>query len=493
MEYTFKLSNRKDGKNMGNVYARIRFGKTDRKLGMGFCITREEWQKYRTGQYLGKNLMPSIGITYGKFADILRDIKSRIEIGYDPETTGQLIRSQVAMLMSGRSAEETLIKPKENTKGKNERILLTTYIGSYLRDLISGKRLKEGRSEKVSEDYARNFHALITDIKAFEKERRKGRITLDAFSKKMHDELLAWYHKRGILPNTIMSKFKCLHVILSTAYEEKVSGNMSFCHSDFIPKGQEVDNVYLTPEQIQQMYELDLSDPEKVRKIVSGCTFSEERAEKVRVLTRGKSILKIEYVRDIFVIGCLTGQRISDYRRISDDMLLELDSLDFIKLEQIKTGKKVVIPMDCRVAEILRKYNGFPPSVTDQRMNDVLQLLGEMLGWTWEVKFDESRMGRKRGTRFCDMISTHTARRSFATNAYAAGVPLSSIMAVTGHSTEKTLRRYLKLMDEERAMKAFDDMNGFLDLDFKVDADSTEKTVSGNSLDDAEELKEQSH
>ena len=49
---------------------------------------------------------------------------------------------------------------------------------------------------------------------------------------------------------------------------------------------------------------------------------------------------------------------------------------------------------------------------------------------------------------------THTARRTFATNAYKAGVPLSAIMAVTGHSSEEMLRRYLKLGTKERALLA---------------------------------------
>jgi integrase len=49
---------------------------------------------------------------------------------------------------------------------------------------------------------------------------------------------------------------------------------------------------------------------------------------------------------------------------------------------------------------------------------------------------------------------THTARRTFATNAYKSGVPLSAIMAVTGHASEEMLRRYLKLNTKERALLA---------------------------------------
>ena len=159
-------------------------------------------------------------------------------------------------------------------------------------------------------------------------------------------------------------------------------------------------------------------------------------------------------------------------------MLTQLDSMDFIKLEQIKTGKKVIIPLDIRVAELLKKYNGFPPAVTEERMNNVLQLLGELLGWTYDAKIDETRMGYKRGRRFCDMISTHTARRSFATNAFIAGIPLVSIMAVTGHSTEKNLRRYLKMQLEEQASIAYDKLGTFLEYEdekpYGVDATGEE-------------------
>lgn len=38
----------------------------------------------------------------------------------------------------------------------------------------------------------------------------------------------------------------------------------------------------------------------------------------------------------------------------------------------------------------------------------------------------------------CDMVTSHTARRSFATNAYRAGIPSLSIMQITGHTTESS-------------------------------------------------------
>ena len=49
------------------------------------------------------------------------------------------------------------------------------------------------------------------------------------------------------------------------------------------------------------------------------------------------------------------------------------------------------------------------------------------------------------------LITTHTARRSFATNLYLAGVQTHTIMAITGHSTEKAFLRYIKVTPDQHA------------------------------------------
>lgn len=46
---------------------------------------------------------------------------------------------------------------------------------------------------------------------------------------------------------------------------------------------------------------------------------------------------------------------------------------------------------------------------------------------------------------FCECISSHTGRRTFATNAYLSDVPTLDIMRITGHKTEKAFLRYVRL------------------------------------------------
>jgi site-specific recombinase XerD len=46
-------------------------------------------------------------------------------------------------------------------------------------------------------------------------------------------------------------------------------------------------------------------------------------------------------------------------------------------------------------------------------------------------------------------VSTHTARRSFATNMKRKGIDNKIIMAATGHKTEKSFNIYLKLDNQD--------------------------------------------
>lgn len=52
---------------------------------------------------------------------------------------------------------------------------------------------------------------------------------------------------------------------------------------------------------------------------------------------------------------------------------------------------------------------------------------------------------------FGAMITTHTARRSFATNLFLDGVPAITIMKITGHKTEKAFLLYIKITPNENA------------------------------------------
>jgi integrase len=127
-----------------------------------------------------------------------------------------------------------------------------------------------------------------------------------------------------------------------------------------------------------------------------------------------------------------------------------------IKIQTQKTGVIVVIPLHRYVKEIIDKYEGVPPqNISNQKMNGYLKELGQ------EAKIKDGTLISltKGGNRQSivhekwKLITTHTARRSFASNAYLAGVPAISLMKITGHHTEKSFLKYIKISQEDNANK----------------------------------------
>ena len=452
MDFIFIKSSKAGKEDFGSVYARVRTGKANVKTVTGFTIRQLEWEKYRSLQYTSSALMSSIGIKYGQFAQVLARIKAAFEADdFDPKKAKSVIESVKHDVLNGMM-QVVEVKPK----GK---MLFEDFLTSYIEDLETGRRTKKGRTVKVTPAYIKG----LTQIRNYQKEMHR-KIGLDDMTMETRNSLVGYWKGRGLMPNAINSYMTDVRTVAKAAYEDKLTKCDDFRHSDFVPKKEEVDNIYLTPEQIQEMLELDLSTKEAVKERLEALDISED--EKLTQLSKCRitHIRTLEHVRDIFIVGCLTGQRVSDYSRICEDMITEINGVEFILLTQQKTDKKVYIPVDRRVRQILDKYDGKLPHVCPNEMNKLIKTIGLLLGWTHDCGFDGKRLNPKRGRRFCDMLLSHTARRSFATNAYKAGVPLSSIQAITGHSSEAQLRRYLKLDAEEKAVIALKDFKGIIEM-----------------------------
>ena len=78
-----------------------------------------------------------------------------------------------------------------------------------------------------------------------------------------------------------------------------------------------------------------------------------------------------------------------------------------------------------------------------------------MAGITEPVEVEQMENGRlvKKVVPKNELVKTHTARRSGATNMYLAGIPAISIMKITGHKTEREFMKYIKASEEETAIE----------------------------------------
>ena len=421
MDFIFIKSSKAGKEDFGSIYARVRTGKANIKVVTGFTIKQLEWEKYRSLQYTSSALMSSIGIKYGQFAQVLARVKAAFEADdFNPKEAKNIIESVKHDVLNGMM-QIVEVKPK----GK---MLFEDFLTSYIEDMETGRRTKKGRTVKVSAAYLKGLRLILGQIRNFQKETHR-KLGLDDMTMETRNSLVGYWKERGLMPNAI--------------------------------------NSYMTDVtlgQIQEMLELDLSTKEAVIEKWKSLDIDEDEKQLQISKCRITHIRTLEHVRDVFIVGCLTGQRVSDYSRICEDMITEIGGTEFILITQQKTEKKVYIPVDRRVRAILDKYDGKLPPIHPNEMNKLIKAIGLLLGWTHDCGFDEKRLNPKRGRRFCDMLLSHTARRSFATNAYKAGVPLPSIQAITGHSSEAQLRRYLKLDAEEKAVIALKDFKGIIEL-----------------------------
>ena len=125
-----------------------------------------------------------------------------------------------------------------------------------------------------------------------------------------------------------------------------------------------------------------------------------------------------------------------------------------LQITQQKTGNRVAIPVHWMVSEILEKYEGnLPRSISNQKLNDYLKELGQLVGLNEKVTKTITKGGVKRiiTHQKYELLSSHTARRSFATNLFRDGFPSESIRKITGHKTERAFLKYLKLTNEQHA------------------------------------------
>ena len=339
-----------------------------------------------------------------------------------------------------------------------KKMTLKEWIREFIRQCEDGERLKRRSTKKITPGTIKSYKGTLAQLEAYEVSCHRL-VDFDDVTIDFYDSWKAFFIKKMYSPNTIGRHVKNLKTFLFAAEDMKLTTRDDYKSERFSVDHEDVDNVYLTEERISQLFDFDPTDAEQVAACINALP-KEDRKRMTELTDRELSRKALAVAKDVFLVGCLTGQRISDYKRISSNMIVELnDGRRYIDITQEKTAKPIYIPLDERVTEILDKYNGVLPKVYDQKINMRIKIVGHLLGWTENAGVRElhGTMAIDKGKKFYECIKTHTARRTFATNAYKRGVPLSSIMAVTGHSSEAMLRKYLKLDNKERAMIAAQD------------------------------------
>ncbi len=302
---------------------------------------------------------------------------------------------------------------------------LFTFFG-YYEDFIerskNGSRLQPKNAKRYSKATINVYENTLKRLNDFQKTRRRvidfKTIDLDFY----YDFLQYLNEEFDSSTNTIGKDIKTLKTILNDATERGYNTNLAFRSRSFITPTEESDSIYLNKEELSEMSALDLS---------------------------GKP--ELDNVRYAFLIGCYTGLRYSDFS------LLTLDHIkgNFIEIKPQKTNTPITIPVHKELVKLLEDHNGvLPKSLSNPEINLLLKDLGKkMESLKSKVFVSITKGGLKIEASYhkWELLTSHTARRSFATNEYIAGSKPLTIMAITGHKTEKSFLKYLKLDGRDQA------------------------------------------
>jgi hypothetical protein len=300
-------------------------------------------------------------------------------------------------------------------KKEKNQILLTDFIYSFI------------SKSKRGHDYKRRYRNLANQIKNFQSHTGLT-LYVDNVTEQIFEEFIYYLKANGrikgnreknpgLMTNTIRSLVWNLKLILKRASQRY---NIDLQIDNISIKEEEANAVYLTLDELKRINEL-----------------------------KGLS-KEAQAVRDRFLLGCFTALRFSDYSVLTSKNIVGKN----IEIKTRKTGEKVVIPMHPIVREILQRNKGeFPLLPSQTAFNTTVKRVCKKAGITSEILYERTvglKVVRKRVKKYT-LVSSHTARRTGATNMYLAKIPTFRIMLLTGHTTEESFFKYIRIEKEENA------------------------------------------
>lgn len=273
-------------------------------------------------------------------------------------------------------------------------------------------------SESVKKDSWQKYTRIHTAILQIQKKKKKI-FYLSDFDSAFFNDLIAYFRKeKNISDNTLRRKIGFFKSFLNWCVRNGYSVNSAF--KDVQVRKRETSHISLSHSDLEILENLELDTVK-------------------------------DYYRDLFLIGCYSGQRFSDYKRFNKKYVVG----NFIEIRAKKTGQFSYIPLSRKLKALLDKYDWDLPTISSQKFNDHIHEICRIAGFTEIVTRDRFYGNRKETEeipRF-KLIASHTARRTFITLSEQKGVSHSLIMKVTGIKSLKTLENYIKI-DKDRLSEA---------------------------------------
>ena len=418
---------------MSNVRFNLRDPKADKETPINLVYRYDENQSSSPFRYsTGKKIDPKywnnddMRAKKTKYCKNYRAINSKLDklvrLMGDIETEANRANITLTNKYFSEEMDKLLGKVKKSDK---------TSFNSFINTFITEKEADPTRAKesiKVYKTFKKHFNAFC-GTKKYQYNELSTEVMasfLDYMRHKKKDEV---NHYSDNQINKVLSTGK---TIIREAHDRGLLTKVDLQSSRLRHSKKPADNIYLTVEEINSIYKLDYSENK---------TYDE--------------------TRDLFVVGCYTGLRYSDYSQIKKENVIDLTNDKGekvglgLKVFTDKQREKVVIPLKPMLLEILEKYEyQLPQGISNQKTNEALKEIAkdaEITAPTEKVIYRNSRPIASVHPKN-ELVSSHTARRSFATNAFKGKVAAINIMQITGHKKYETFLKYIKITEEENAV-----------------------------------------
>lgn len=410
----------------------------------GICVDVNKWEEANQSERKLANYLTKTGIAkkISLFEEAIADMRRHHRL------TKENLTAAIENIMLADKREELvraeeLKKEIEIKKSKN----IENFVIEHVRRIKSGEA-RTTKKEKYANYSVKNwgqFKRVFLDFY------RKLPFDWDDINEVLVDRYISYLENIGYMKETMDKHISLFRTLVGVAERQGLHKNHIACSLLKSPPVKEEDKakkIYLTKEELSALYEMPLDG------------FDEQ-------------------VRDVFLIGCFTAMRFSDYASIEKaDIGYTHSGTKVIRITQDKTGGKVVIPiMDERLETLLKKYDYNVPNLWGQSLNRTIKQICKQLSETIpSLKKKErtvltlterraEKAAKKKGIALFEydeqgyplkqrweLVSSHTARRSCVTNMYLSkkfSVP--QMMSISGHKTEAMFYKYVKLSLDEKA------------------------------------------
>jgi integrase len=311
----------------------------------------------------------------------------------------QILR--VATELEEADNEPTVDRVKAKlTQVKREKLPETELTRSII---FQWKEYIDNKGTSLAPRTLQNQKHSMEALKVFLLEKKKDSISPERFSLTNIMEFERTMRDKEYSPNTIAKYKKNFKAFLK--FYVRLGGNLGFNLEDLRYKESPGIKVSLTQDELDKLEGFPLKD---------------RKAE----------------IRDLFVLQCYTGLRISDLKRLDQNI-----TGNKIKIIAQKTGAEIEIPISPKIRQILERYNYSLPKVPDQKINEGIKDILKDACPDSTIQIKENK--KFKTVPKWEVISSHDSIRTFITLSSERGMSVPSIARITGKSVQVLLKHYL--------------------------------------------------